>query len=278
MCSNLSLSFYSTPKSFFALLLSVITSIEVVLLLFRLYTATSTPELRKLFALESQETITVRFAALQMKVCKRLSVNGVDTQEVRLFVINQFPPGDHIPPPSASLSEVFEAITYHGLWDYNHYSPLVRIVRAFGAEDTEMESWVQAYKKDLKAYLLVTTVEDYIEADLDVCHPPPVNCAKYDCRYYCPVELKLDESFVDHTLRYLADVWEMFSGRCLVPDSPPTALLDRVRKGCFSVTWLIPSSLVLSLAKRIEVNTDFLEEHRIIRVTVGDKCVYEVSH
>ena len=252
---------------------------SILVLLFQLYAATSTPELRKLFALESKETITAKFAALQTKVCNKLFANGVDTQQVRLFVVNQFPPGDHIPPSPASLLEVFEAITYHGLWDYNHYSPLVRIVRTFGADDSEMESWVQTYKKDLRAYLLVTTVEDYIEADLDGCHPrAPVTVAKYDHRYCCPVELKLDKNLVDHTLQYLADVWEMFSGRCLVPDSPPTALLDRVRKGCFSVTWLVPSGLILSLTKKIKVDTELIEKHRILRVTVGDECVYEVSH
>ena len=67
------------------------------------------------------------------------------------------------------MTEVFEAITHHGLWDSLHYSPLVRIVRKFGAGDPEMKAWIQKYKKDLKAYTIVVSIEDCIESDLDTC-------------------------------------------------------------------------------------------------------------
>ena len=256
------------------------TSVCAIYFVLLFHAANSAHELKKIFALENQEKIRAKFGALQMQVCNKMSEDGVDTKKVRLFLINQFSPGDCIPPPTASLFEVFEAITYHGLWDYNHYSPLVRIVQTFGADDAEMKKWIQSYRKDLKAYLLVTTIEDHIEADLafDSSNPPPAKCAKYDCRYCCPVELKLETDLVDHTLQYLADLWEMFSGRYLVPDSPPTALIDRIHDGCFSVTWLVPSALIPSLIKSIQIDTDFLQQHRILRVTVGDDCVYKVSH
>ena len=225
------------------------------------------------FAHENRQAITTKFAAFQTKVCNKLFKNGVNIKEFRLFVTNQFPPGDCIPPSPTSLTEIFEAITHHRLWDYFHYSPLVRIVDTFGSGDPEMKGWVQTYKQDLKAYQLVTTIEEYIEADLGVADPPPANCAKYDLRYYRPVEWKT--KFIDHSLKYLTEVWELFSYHYLVPDSPPTALLDRVRRGCFSVTWLVPSNLTLSLIKRVKSDTKFFQQHRIVQVTVGDECVYE---
>ena len=188
------------------------------------------------FAQENQQAIIDKFADFQTKVCDKLFKNGVDTEQVRLFVTNQFPPGDCIPPPPTSLTEVFKAITQHGLWNYFHYSPLVRIAKRFGGDDLEMKDWVQTYKQDLKAYNLVTTVEEYIETDLEIPGPPSAKRAKYDPRYYTPVEWKT--KFVDHTLQYLTEVWELFSSHYLVPDCPPTALLDRVRRGCFSVTCL----------------------------------------
>ena len=215
-------------------------------------------------------------------MCDKLVKNGVDTQQVRLFVSNQFPPGDCIPPAPASLTEIFEAITHHRLWDYFHYSPLVRIAEKFGAGDPEIEGWVQSYKKDLKAYKLITTVEDYIEADLDALptkrakydlDTPLANCTKYDLRYNSPVEWKT--KFIDHSLQYLTDVWELFSYHYLVPNRPPTALLDRVRRGCFTVTWLVPSHLISELVKRAKVDTDFFQQHRILKLTVGDECIYE---
>ena len=225
------------------------------------------------FARENRQAITAKFADFQTKVCNKLFKNGVDTEEFRLFVTNQFPPGDFIPESPTTLTKVFEAITQHGLWNYFHYSPLVQIAKKFGAGDPEVDSWVQTYKKDLKAYSLVATVEDYIEADLDDVDPHTAKIAKYDPHYYTPVEWKT--KFVDHSLQYLTEVWESFSYHYLVPDSPPTALLDRVRRGCFLVTWLVPSGLIPLLVRVVKIDTEFFQQHRILRVTVGGECIYE---
>ena len=206
-------------------------------------------------------------------MCDKLITTGVDSTEFNLYVRNQFPPGDCIPSPPASLTEIFKAITYHGLWDYLHYSPLVRIARKFGAGDSEIDSWVQNYMKDVKAYSLVARLEDHIEADLNTVDSPPEKRAKYDRHYYRPVEWKTE--FIDHSLQYLAEVWELFSRRYLLPDSPPTALLDRVRRGCFVVTWLVPSGLISALIERTVNERCFFQQYRIVRVTVGEECVYE---
>ena len=223
------------------------------------------------FARENKQAITAKFAIFQTKVCDKLCRNGVDNEQFRLFVTNQFPPGDCIPPSPASLTEIFKAITRHGLWNFLHYSPLMYIVQRFGANDPEMEGWVETYKKDLKAYSIVTTLQDYIDTDLDVADPPPARRARDDPRYYCSMEWKM--SFVNHSLQYLTEVWQSFSCRYLMPDSPPTALLDHVRRGCFVVTWLIPSNLISSLIKRAQIDTEFFQKHHILRVTVQE-CVY----
>ena len=150
----------------------------------------------------------------------------------------------------------------------------MRIVRNFGAGDPEIEAWIRKYKKDVKAYTIVTSIEDFIDSDLDACtHQSQVDSAKYDPCYNCPVEWKTD--FVDLSLQHLTDVWEMFSDRYLVPDSPPTALLDRVRKGCVSVTWLVPSYLIPQLITRVKIDITFFQKHRILKVTVTGEVVYE---
>ena len=259
----------------YQLLFSLQGYVIVVTFPFHLSTAaTPGPSKAAIFARENRQAIAARFADFQTKVCDKLLANGVSIEQFRLFVKNQFPPGDCIPPRPASLTEIFEAITDHGLWDYFHYSPLVRIAEKFGADDSEMKGWIQTYKNDLKAYQLATIVEDYIEAPLDIADGSPAKKAKYDPRYYSPVEWKT--KFNDHSLQYLADVWEKFSGHYLTPDSPPTALLDRVRRGCFLVTWLVPSGLIPSLIERANIDTEFFQKHHILKVTVGDnQCVYE---
>ena len=206
-------------------------------------------------------------------MCNKLVEKGVNIEQFGLFVKNQFPPGNCIPPPPASVTEIFGAITHNRLWDYFHYSPLVRIADMFVAGDPEIKDWVEAYKKDLKAYSTLTTVEEYIEAGLNIADPPPADIAKYNPHYYCPVEWKTN--FINHTLQYLAEVWDLFSSHYLVPDSPPTALIDHLCKGCISVTWLVPSSLSKTLVKKVNNDTTFLQQHHIIRVKVEDQCIYD---
>jgi len=226
------------------------------------------------FAFENRQAINEKFAVFLMNVCDKMLKNGVDIKKFRLFVVALFPPGDCIPPLPTDLSKIFEAITHHGLWDSFHYTPLMQIIRNFGAGDPEMKAWIKNYKKDMRSYTLLTKIEDYIVSEIvTFAEPPPAKKAKYDPRYCCPVEWKTE--FDDSTLRYLTDVWEMFSDRYLLPDSPPSALLDRVRSGCVSVVWLIPSHLIPQLLKRVQVDTNFFQKHRILKVTVGDDIVYE---
>ena len=235
--------------------------------------STALQELSKpaFFASENHQTILGKFADFQTNVCNKLFTNGVDAEQVRLYVESRFSPIDCIPPPPADLKDIFGAITRHRLWDYFHCSPLIQIAEKFGANDSEIKVWVQTYKKDLKAYSMVAKVKDYIEEDLLVADTPPIKRAKYE--NHSPVEWKT--KFLDHSLQYLTDVWESFSYHYLVPDSPPTALLDRVRRGCLSITWLVPSGLIPQLIERARSDADFFERHRFLSVKVGEEYVYE---
>ena len=100
-----------------------------------------------------------------------------------------------------------------------------------------------------------------------------LECGDYVFEVLTPMEWKTE--FDDHSFQYLTDLWELFSCHCLKPDSPSTTWLHRVRKGCVSITWLIPSDLVSQLIKSAEMNMEFFYKHRILKVTVGDQCVYE---
>ena len=241
-----------------------------------MFTAPSPPEVKKKvneFLWENRQNIISKFAKLQTNVCKKMSTTGaIDLRQFCLFVTNLFPPGDCIPHSPTSLTEVFKAITNHGLWDFFHYSPLVKVVEEFGANDPDMKEWIQGYKKDLKSYNMMTTITDCIE--LELANPTGPSLAKYDPRYNRSVEWKTN--FVDHTLQYLAEVWELFSTHYLLPDYPPTALLDRVCRGCVSITWLVPTHMIPQLIKGIESSADFFQESKISKVTVDGKCVYEV--
>ena len=122
----------------------------------------------------------------------------------------------------------------------------------------------------------IAKIEDCIEQKLDSYAkiiPSPAEKTKYDTHCFTPMEWKTE--FVDHSLQYFVDVWKRFSSNYILPDVSPTALLDCVRIGCLSITWLVPSDLVPQLIKSAEINTEFFYKHRILKVTVGDRCVYE---
>ena len=182
------------------------------------------------FAFENRQLINEKFADFITKVHFKMLENGVDIEKFRFFVVALFYPGDCIPPLPTDLTKIFEAITYHGLWDSLHYSPLVRIVQEFGAGDPEMKAWIKNYKKDVRSFILLTKMEDIVSEFVTSAETPAAKRAKYDPRYCHPVEWITD--FGDHILHYFTEVWRMFSGHFLLPDSPPTALLDYVRSWC----------------------------------------------
>jgi len=177
------------------------------------------------FAFENRQAINGKFAQLLANVCNRMLEIGVDVMKFRRFVVALFPPGDCIPQTPANFTEVFDAITYHGLWDSLHYSPLVQIVRHFCAGDPEMKAWIQNYKKDLRAYVVVQKLDIEFDNYTDQSQMDRV-------RYRYPAEEGLE--ICEHALQHLADVWEMFSDRYVLPDSPPTVLIDRLLEhlGC----------------------------------------------
>ena len=104
-----------------------------------------------------------KFADFLVNVRDKMVKNGVNVEEFRLFVIAIFPPGDCIPQLPTTVTKVFEAITRHGLWDSIHYSALVQVARKFCAGDPEIEAWIQDYMKDLKAYTIIASIEDFEE-------------------------------------------------------------------------------------------------------------------
>ena len=98
-----------------------------------------------------------------------------------------------------------------------------------------MNKLVQDYMKDLKSCTSMTKIMD-CTAELVLANPTEPLPGKYNPGYNRPVEWKTN--FIDHALQYLVEVWETFSSHYLLTNSPPIALLDGIRRGCVSITWL----------------------------------------
>ena len=224
----------------------------------------------------SKQKIEAKFAVLLTNICKKLREKPMDFTELQMFFTSFFSLGECI-AKSSNIHETFDMLTRHKLWDYWNYYPLERLVQAFAADDEEIQSWVEAYKQDLRSYKLTTKLIDHIAADSSYGSPSEEEQlerpARYDRRYYSKLSIKLKMKFSDHTLHYIEDLWKEFAELYDLP--PHTALLDSISKGCVLIIWLVPTHLAPQILLTVPHSDDFYRKHEIMRVEFGGKCIYQ---
>ena len=216
-------------------------------------------------AQRNKQKMEAKFAMLLTNTCRRLKEKQINIEDLQIFLISCFSPGECI-PRSSNINEIFGAITRHKLWDYWNYYPLEVIVQEFAPNDPEITSWIETYRQDLESYKIVTKLIHHIESPLDEEQP-----AKYDKRYYQSLSFKLKTEFTDHSLKYVDDLWNKFSNLHGLP--PRVALFDSIHKGC--VPMLIPSHLAPQIRSRTSLSGDFYRKHEITRVELGEECIYQ---
>ena len=222
-------------------------------------------------AQKNRQNIEVKFAMLLMNTCRQLREKSINVKDFQMCLTACF--SLECITKSCSIHEIFEVITHHKLWDYWNYYPLEKIVQGFAADDSEMISWIETYKRDLKSYKVTTKLIDHI-AKSDYTSPlPPTELARYNPQYYQRLSLKLRIKFTDETLTYIDDLWNEFAELYNLP--PYVALLDRIHKGCVLIVWFIPSQLVPQVRSTTPLSADFYRKHEIARVELGEECIYQ---
>ena len=195
-----------------------------------------------------------------------------------MFLLTIFSLAKQCIPHSSDLGEIFQAITYHGLWDYRNYYPLEQIITRFGENDLEMMERMIRFKKDLSGFHFTTKIKHYIPAaaelksQIDREEQPQ---AKRSQEYYMRLSVKLKQHVAEYTLDYLENLWKSLSYHLLLP--PPSVLLDAVLEKSIVVVWLIPMELAVlrQVIEKGRQSAQFFQEHSILSVTIGDVCVYE---
>ena len=211
-----------------------------------------------------------KFAMLLMNTCRALKKKQkkkqINLEDFHMFLTSYF---SGCLPKSSTIHEYFEVITRHKLWDFWNYHPLEEIVKGFAAADPEITSWIDTYKQNLKYYKVATKLIDHI-AESD--YASPSQPARYNQQYYQKLSIKLKMKFTHHTLDYLDELWNDVAELYGLP--PYMALLDRIRKGCVSIVWLIPSRLAPQIRSTTPL-ADFYRKHEITRVELGEECIYQ---
>ena len=230
-------------------------------------------------ARKNRHRIDAMFATLLMNVCKKLSKKSLNIEDLRMFLTAYFCTSECI-PRSSNIDEMFEAVTRHKLWDYWNYYPLEEIVQEFAADDQEIKSWIETYKRDLKSYKATTKLIDHIaDSDSSYVNESPSEeeqleqPAKYDQQYYQRLSIKLKTKVTDHTLEYIDNLWGKISDLYDLP--PRVVILDSIHKGCVSTVWLIPSYLAPKILSAAPHSGDFYRRHEITRVEFDGKCFYQ---
>ena len=218
-----------------------------------------------------------KFAELVMNASCRLQ-SIVDIDDFRVFVVTLFAPG-HCIPDSASVQEIFLAITKNGLWDCVNHFPLKLIIKEFASGDTQLSEWVRQYEEARSGYILCTKVSDYIDvvgvsdsSDMDSDEKLEEMPAKYDRQYFRKLSVKLNANVTEKSIQYIIELWKSLASYYRLPS--PMAILERIARGCILVTWLVPTKLTLELVKKARANPDFFQEHNVLWAAVDDDHDY----
>ena len=232
------------------------------------------------FTQTNEAVIRGKFARLlefvEMKLQQKLGAEKIE-RKLQLFVVRLFNvPGNSV-PVSSDISVIFEAMRSLKLLTYLNIAGLEQIIKHFCADDSEAESKMEQYKKDLSGFELATKIKDfnYITkarskfprwcetAELPLKRTPA---------YFKGLAVKLEHCVAEYHLDYLQKLWGSLS---IVLSLPPLSLiLDAVIMNSVLVVWLIPTAVVPEAIEKAKQNADFFKEHPILKVTIGDACVY----
>ena len=178
------------------------------------------------------EKIKTLFSSLLVKVQSALQSQQSDISNVRVF-LRDFFKSDL--PETSDVTKLFATITVNGLWDYQHYSPLERLINHFLPGDQELEGLMKEYKAHLSGFYLTTKLIDYIQyynfstndSDEECDQPSP----KLTTKEYKKIKvvLQLEQRISQVSLDYVVKLWQSFEEEYEIPSL--TAVIDRIITG-----------------------------------------------
>ena len=229
---------------------------------------------------ENLQKIKDEFASLLALTHKVLQGKNIDTSNLRLFLAARYLPEEdsndakEINPnkfitevlgTAKSLGEIFELLMTQGLLNYKNFYVLRSIINHYASNNTKMKKKLSEYEETLAGYVLVTKMQEYLDAELQQEEPDPKLLDK--------LSVKVKASVTKKTLKYVNELWDSLSRHVKLP---VTALLfHRVAKGCVEITWLLPLHLSHFTTKQLQESTDYFRKENIIRVTIAGRCIYE---
>ena len=225
------------------------------------------------------------FAHLVALVHRTLQVKNIDIDNFLVFLAVLYTPDDNSNDAKAvdtseffskvlgtaqNLQKILTSLTSNGLLNFKNYDVLCSIIAEYASDDQVLKEEVCEYEQALAGFVLVTEMEDYLDAELQECEQ-----SMPDPELFNKLSYKIAKDVTDFTLQYITEIWESLAQRLKLPRS--ALLLDKIAKGCVQLTFLIPYHLTHFAAQRARESMTYFREHQVLRVTIAGQCVYDVE-
>lgn len=191
----------------------------------------------------------------------------------RPFISNLFPPGDFV-SNTATIVEIFDALTHNRLWSHFSYSTFESINKEFGKGDPELKNLVDNYKAELAGFKATTRIIDFIKEcnnEDDIADSEQTIKGKYDKKYCRKLTMKLKSQITERSLDYVDEFWRSVADNFFLPSLP--IQLDSIQEGCTEISWLI-SAQAASRIESVLHSIKFLQQCEVIKILMDGRVFY----
>ena len=153
------------------------------------------------------------------------------------------------------------------VWNFMDYHLMEHVLETYGSE--AMKNLMAEYVCDLKAFMSCTTVSQLME-----CWPGQVEVPEGFDEASAKIDIDPDRV----TIAEMNKLREKLCGEFLPRLSKYAKYVmhhSKVKKGCFGITWMFPSSLTSELEKAAHKEHAFFKKNLITSFSVQNKEVYK---
>ena len=175
--------------------------------------------------------------------------------------------------PSANISEMFETLTMEGTWGFMNYYLLESIIKQYG--DDRTKEMMEQYKRDLTGYLLVTKIQDHLDA-VNIEHPTRRMLPIPQEELFSLLKTKIKGiNITNQSLKYVEDLWQSLREQFSLPKH--ILVLYKIAEGCLEISWCIPSELAAHIIRKAKESEHYFREQQFLRVSVDGVNIYTES-
>ena len=223
------------------------------------------------------EDIKSRFAVLLQSIQSALEANNVTKEAVRGVLVGMYPNCEDC-VPKTNMEEIFAAATRYKIWDYEHHSPVEKLIRRLLGSQSDYLCDVREYKAHLSGFFATVKLIDYIKytkVDPTVETSGKIDLAEFTIAHFQKLKVKLNlKRRIDRlSLNYIQDLWEEFVEEFDIPFL--TAVVHKVMSGSLEIIWLISPDVAEKIASSASEAVQFYQEHHIVYLAIDDSPVYD---